>query len=92
MEKSDIKKEWWRKFIERLRGTNSPHAPLSPPKDSNYFETPSGIPGLSWSYGVRKNDCFAELYIKRSRPEENKSILRKIQIADSGRSRTPILS
>ena len=78
MRSGDSKEIWWSGLIEQSRQVNGRHACLKP-KNSNYLEASSGIPHLYWCYGVSQNECFAELYIARRDPEENKAILERLQ-------------
>jgi hypothetical protein len=78
MGSGDSKEIWWSGLIEQSRQVDGCHTCLKP-KNSNYLEAPSGIPHLYWCYGVFQNECFAELYVARRDPEENKEILERLQ-------------
>ncbi len=76
-ERDRIRKQWWSQLVQHPGAKL--HAHITPGTHS-WIGASSGIRGLSFNYGVKQNECGAELYIDRGKDceDENEAIFDQI--------------
>ncbi len=78
-ERYQIRERFWKRLLETAKARTKIHANISP-SQHNWIGASAGKQGLSFNYGLRKNESQVELYIDRGKEkgEENKKIFEQL--------------
>ena len=77
-ERYQLRREFWRALLEKVRERTSLHANISPSKD-HWISTGAGKSGVIYSYVILKDSGRIELYIDTGDQETNKLYFNKLQ-------------
>jgi hypothetical protein len=69
-----LRLDFWRETLEAMRRSGATLFQNISPGDRTWISTTSGVPGCQFSMIFVKSGVWAELYLNRASPEENKRI------------------